>query len=83
MTPEIAISLEEEGKKMADISNDCCELVLKESIESHSSLMHEERANEQSANNVLRHSSVRKYNEVDPMESAAVEKILGNSGSAT
>lgn len=60
----------------ADIHDDCAQSVLHESARSHSDLMHDTRANVQSAHNILRHSGVRKYNEEDPIEAAAVEMIL-------
>lgn len=59
-----------------DLNDDCIENVYNESLQSHSDLMHDTRANIQSAHNVLRHSGVRKYNEEDPIEAAAVEMIL-------
>lgn len=61
---------------MADISKECCENILHEALRSHSDLMHDTRGNVQSAHNILRHSGVRKYNEEDPIEAAAVEMIL-------
>ena len=61
---------------VADLDIDCAENILNESMQSHSDLMHDTRANIQSAHNVLRHSGVRKYNEEDPIETAAVEMIL-------
>lgn len=62
-----------------DIDDDCCGNILNEALQSHSDLMHDTRGNIQSAHNILRHSGVRKYNEVDPIESAAVEMILTKS----
>lgn len=67
---------------MADLSNDRAELIYDESAQSHASLMHDTRGNEQSAHNVLRHSAVRKYDEVDPLEAAAAEMILGKAQKA-
>lgn len=67
---------------MADIAADRVELIYDESAQSHSALMHDTRANEQSAHNVLRHSAVRKYDEVDPLEAAAAEMILGKAQKA-
>ena len=62
---------------MADLSDDRTDLILSESYQNHSSLMHGTRANEQSAHNIARHSSVRKFDQVDPVEAAAVEVIIG------
>lgn len=66
----------------ADLDNDRAELIFDESAASHSALMHDLRGNEQSAQNVLRHSIVRKYDEVDPLEAAAAEMILGKAQKA-
>ena len=71
--PETTIG---ESTMSIDVSDDCCENALQESLYSHSDLMHDTRANVQSAHNILRHSGVQKYNEVDPIEAAAVEMIL-------
>ena len=71
--PETSIG---ESNMAIDVSDDCCENTLQESLYSHSDLMHDTRANVQSAHNILRHSGVRKYNEEDPIEAAAVEMIL-------
>ena len=59
-----------------DIDDDCVGNILTEALQSHSDLMHGTRSNIQSAHNILRHSGVKKYNVVDPIESAAVEMIL-------
>ena len=64
---------------MADLADDQLELLLGESAGSHSALMHDTRGNEQSAHNILRHSGVRKYDQVDPIEAAATEMILGKA----
>lgn len=53
------------------------EMVFQASMESHSALMHDTRANEQNAQNIGRNSVNRKYDQVDPIEAAAVEMILG------
>ena len=59
-----------------DISEDNCQMILEESLMSHSALMHETRANAQSAHSIVRHAGARKYNMEDPLEAAATEKIL-------
>ena len=60
----------------ADLEDDRANLVLSESLQNHSSLMHGTRANEQSAHNIGRHSSIRKFDKEDAIEAAAVETIL-------
>lgn len=78
--PEIqAGSSPKETKMPADLSDDSTELLLEASLGSHNSLMHDTRGNEQSAHNILRHNSVRQQNEVDPLEAAATEMILGKA----
>jgi len=64
------------GEVEVDISDDCCSQLLEEGQLSHQSLMHEARANSQSAHNIVRHSGARKFNQEDPIEAAAAEKIL-------
>ena len=59
-----------------DIPDERAEITLSEAIGSHSSLMHETRANEQSAHNLARHSAWRNFDQEDPIEAAAVEVIL-------
>jgi len=73
--PETTLS-SEETTMAVDIDDSCCENVLNEALQSHSDLMHDTRGNIQSAHNILRHSGVKKFNVVDPIESAAVEMIL-------
>lgn len=77
--PETELSIEGEEKMAADLSDARAELIYDESAQSHSALQHDTRGNEQSAHNVLRHSGVKKYNEVDPIEAAATEMILGKA----
>lgn len=60
----------------ADLSDDAAELLYEDSLRSHASLMHDTRGNEQSAHTVLRHTGVKKYDEVGPIEAAASEVIL-------
>ena len=56
-------------------------LILEESRQNHSSLMHESRANEQNTHNIARLSGVRKYDGEDPIEAASAEVILNlNNG---
>ena len=59
-----------------DISNDAMELVLTESVQSMDVLMQETLANGEGAASVIRYSGARKYNQEDPIEAAASEKIL-------
>ena len=59
-----------------DISTDCCQLTLEESLQTHSALMAETKGNAGSAHSIIRHSAARKFNQEDPIEAAAVEMIL-------
>lgn len=76
--------LDSEPKKeeppMADmVDSGPAQMVFQSSMESHAALMHDSRANEQNAHSIARHSAVRKFDQVDPIEAAAVEMILGLS----
>ena len=64
--------------EVGDMSDDCLEVVLDEEMQAHSASMQDQRANAASAFNILRHSSVGKFNREDPIEAAAVEVILGS-----
>ena len=66
-----------ENEMSGDISEDCLELLLDEEMGALDEAMVELVGNFQSSDNILRHSSVRKFNQDDPIEAAAVEKILG------
>ena len=61
---------------MADILDDQTAILLGEGAQSHQSLMHDTRGNEQSAHNVLRHTVVKQFDEVGPIEAAASEAIM-------
>lgn len=76
---EIPVPIPGEDEMAADISNDAAELLFEQTARNHQALQHDTRANEQSAHNVLNHSTVKKYNEVDPIQSAAVEMVLGKA----
>lgn len=60
----------------ADISDDCLELLLDEEMGALDEAMVELIGNYQSSDSILRHSSVRKFNQEDPIEAAAAEAIL-------
>jgi hypothetical protein len=60
----------------ADVPDDIFQNVMNEGMESHDILLGETVANIQNVHNVARVTGVRKYNEVDPIESAAVEVVL-------
>ena len=66
----------EEETVMADLLDDQTAMLLGEGAGSHQSLMHDTRGNEQSAHGVLRHTTVKKYDEVGPIEAAASEVIM-------
>ena len=76
--PEINVSIGTEGDETmaADVSDERAELIVSESMEGHTSLMHNTRANEQSVFNIARNSSVKKFNEVGPIQAAAAEMIM-------
>ena len=59
-----------------DIDDDCLQLLLDEQQGSFDALAHESSANIQSANNIVRMSAARKFNQEDPIEAAAAEMIL-------
>ena len=61
---------------MADLLDDQTAMLLGEGAGSHQSLMHDTRGNEQSAHNVLKHTVVKKFDEVGPIEAAAAEVIM-------
>lgn len=63
-------------KKMADLSDDCLERLLDEQFSVSDHLMGEGQANIQTGNTVVRLSGARKFNQEDPLEAAASEKIL-------
>ncbi len=60
----------------ADLLDDQTAMLLGEGAGSHQSLMHDTRGNEQSAMNVLRHTVVKQFDEVGPVEAAASEVIM-------
>lgn len=61
---------------MADLMDDQTAIILGEGAQSHQSLMHDTRGNEQSAHSVLRHTVVKKFDEVGPIQAAASEVIM-------
>jgi hypothetical protein len=71
----IPVSLPGE-KKMADLSDDCLERLLDEQLGAADMLMIEGVANIQAAADVVKLSGARKFNQEDPLEAAASEKIL-------
>ena len=66
----------EEDMAKIDISPPVAVLGLEESMLAHTALMHESRANAQSAHSIVRHAGARKFNQEDPIEAAAAEMIL-------
>jgi hypothetical protein len=61
---------------MADLANDCIELLLDEEFEAHDVAVHETLANGESAFSIVRHAAARKFNREDPLEAASAEYIL-------
>lgn len=59
-----------------DIDEDCLQLLLDEQQGAFDALMHESTGNVKTANNVVRLSAARKFNQEDPIEAAATEMIL-------
>lgn len=59
-----------------DLADDCLEMLLDEQEGGFDALMHESAANAAHANNVVRLSGARKFNQEDPIEAAAAEMIL-------
>lgn len=52
-----------------------------ETVQAHQHIMNESKANVQSSNNLVRHIAAKKFDQVDAIESSAVEKVL-NAGTA-
>lgn len=63
-------------KKMADVADDCTELLLEQALGKGNVLLQETLANGSSAHSIVRHSAARKFNQEDPIEAAATEMIL-------
>ena len=61
---------------MADLSDDCLELLLDQQFEGIDLLNQETLANAESAASIVRHSAARKFNREDPLEAASAEYIL-------
>lgn len=59
-----------------DLSEDCLEMLLDEQEGAFDALMHESSANTSHANNIVRLSGARKFNQEDPIEAASAEMIL-------
>lgn len=59
-----------------DLSDDCLEMLLDEQEGGYDFLAVESSANSAHANNVVRLSGARKFNQEDPIEAAAAEMIL-------
>ena len=55
-----------------DINN----ALVMESVQAHQHIMNESKSNIQSSNSLLRHVAVKKFDQVDAIESSAVEKVL-------
>jgi len=55
------------------------EVIVNESAQAHSGQMLEIRGNISSANNIVRHSAAKKFDQVDAIESSAVERILSSA----
>lgn len=47
-----------------------------ESVQAHQHIMNESKGNVQSSNNLVRHIAAKKFDQVDAIESSAVEKVL-------
>lgn len=61
---------------VGDIDQDCVEVQLESLFASHESQMTDISANEEVAASIVRMSGARKFNDADPLEAAAAEKIL-------
>jgi len=60
----------------ADINDEVAGLVFTELTGSHSALMADSKANTVSINHIGRATGIKKFDEVGPIEAAAVEKVL-------
>lgn len=47
-----------------------------ESVQAHQHIINESKGNIQSSNNIVRHVAAKKFDQVDAIESSAVEKVL-------
>lgn len=59
-----------------DIDQDCAELLTEDILTGHKQLLEEISANEEVAEQHARAEASRKFAEVDPIQSAAVEYVL-------
>jgi hypothetical protein len=59
-----------------DLSDDCLERLLDESMGGLDALAFEAGANASSSDSIVRHAAARKFNQEDPIEAAATEMIL-------
>lgn len=70
----------EEVTMAADIPENVFVGLLDASARSHMRLMEEAFGNISSANNIVRHTAAKKFDQVDAIESSAVEKVLKANG---
>ena len=61
---------------MADMDNDTFEIAITEMVETADAQVKEIVANGETVDNYVRASAGRKFNEIDPMESASADLIL-------
>lgn len=71
-------TLPEKGVVVAteETTVDVRQSLIVESVQAHQSVMNESKMNGVFANNLLRTVAVKKYDQVDAIESSAVEKVL-------
>ena len=67
---------EEDETMPTDMDDDMTQILLEEGGRASNLLLAETSANIQHVSNVARSSAVKKFDEVDPIESAAVEQIF-------
>ena len=72
----LIIPVPQGGSSMASHPLNTQELLVMESVQAHQHIMNESKANIQSSNNLLRHVAVKKFDQVDAIESSAVTKVL-------
>lgn len=68
------------GKKM---SIDLNAILTQESIQAHQHTMNESKSNVQSSNNLVRHVAVKKFDEVQAIESKAVRGVFDSDPKST
>jgi len=73
---EVPVGDNENPERETIMNESIKEMLVMESFQAHQHIMNESKGNVQSSNNLLRHVAVKKFDQVDSIESASVEKVL-------